>query len=146
MSPLELLVIDEAAQLKECESTISLQLLGPGYAILMGDERQLPAMVKSQISEEADFGRSLFQSLACLGGHKKHLLNVQYRMHPSINLFPNREFYNNQIQNGQNVKDRRYNRRFLKGKMYNSYLFINVSHGKEEFDDKRSRKNKVEVI
>ena len=49
MKPLELLVIDEAAQLKECESTIPLQLLGPRHAILVGDERQLPAMVKSQV-------------------------------------------------------------------------------------------------
>ncbi|XP_030499105.2 uncharacterized protein LOC115714517 isoform X2 [Cannabis sativa] len=144
MKPLELLVIDEAAQLKECESTIPLQLHGFRHAILVGDEQQLPAMVTSQISEEADFGRSLFERLAYLG-HKKNLLNVQYRMHPSISLFPNKEFYNNQILNGQNVKDRSYNKSFLRGKMYGSYSFINVSHGKEEFDDKRSRKNIVEV-
>ncbi|XP_062110911.1 uncharacterized protein LOC133822555 [Humulus lupulus] len=144
MKPLELLVIDEVAQLKECESTIPLQLHGFRHAILVGDEQQLPAMVKSQISEEADFGRSLFERLAYLG-HKKHLLNIQYRMHPSISLFPNREFYNNQILNGPNVKDRIYNRSFFKRKMYGSYSFINVSHGKEEFNEKRSRKNIVEV-
>ena len=46
---LELLVIDEAAQLKECESTIPLQLPGLRHAILIGDERQLPAMVKSKV-------------------------------------------------------------------------------------------------
>uniref|UniRef100_A0A2N9F0I6 DNA2/NAM7 helicase-like C-terminal domain-containing protein n=1 Tax=Fagus sylvatica TaxID=28930 RepID=A0A2N9F0I6_FAGSY len=34
----ELLVIDEAAQLKECESTIPLQLPGLRHAILVGDE------------------------------------------------------------------------------------------------------------
>ncbi|KAK9950673.1 hypothetical protein M0R45_006150 [Rubus argutus] len=85
--PLELLVIDEAAQLKECESAIPLQLSGLRHAILVGDERQLPAMVQSKISSKADFGRSLFERLAKLG-HKKHLLNVQYRMHPSISLFP----------------------------------------------------------
>jgi senataxin len=45
----ELLVIDEAAQLKECESTIPLQLPGLRHAILVGDERQLPAMVKSKV-------------------------------------------------------------------------------------------------
>jgi senataxin len=47
--PLELLVIDEAAQLKECESAIPLQLSGLRHAILVGDERQLPAMVKSKV-------------------------------------------------------------------------------------------------
>ncbi|XP_057496051.1 helicase sen1-like isoform X2 [Actinidia eriantha] len=47
MEPLNLLVIDEAAQLKECESTIPLQLPGLSHAILVGDECQLPAMVTS---------------------------------------------------------------------------------------------------
>lgn len=49
MAPLEMLVIDDAAQLKECESAIPLQLPGLRHAILIGDERQLPAMVKSKV-------------------------------------------------------------------------------------------------
>ncbi|PRQ45250.1 putative P-loop containing nucleoside triphosphate hydrolase [Rosa chinensis] len=142
--PLELLVIDEAAQLKECESAIPLQLSGLRHAILVGDERQLPAMVKSEIAASADFGRSLFGRLAKLG-YKKHLLNVQYRMHPSISLFPKREFYDNQIVDGPNVKEKSYERCFLKGKMYQSYSFINVANGKEELDHRFSRKNMVEV-
>ncbi|KAL5102078.1 hypothetical protein RYX36_006405 [Vicia faba] len=48
MTPVEFLVIDEAAQLKECESTIPLQLPGLTHCILIGDERQLPALVKSK--------------------------------------------------------------------------------------------------
>ncbi|KAL5554237.1 hypothetical protein UlMin_041638 [Ulmus minor] len=144
MCPLELLVIDEAAQLKECESTIPLQLPGLRHAILVGDERQLPAMVQSKIADKADFGRSLFERLATLG-HKKLLLNVQHRMHPSISLFPNREFYANQILDGPNVKPRSYNKSFLQGKMYGSYSFINVAHGKEQYDYKHSSKNLIEV-
>lgn len=50
-TPIELLVIDEAAQLKECESAIPLQLPGLRHAILVGDERQLPAMVQSKVNE-----------------------------------------------------------------------------------------------
>jgi senataxin len=46
---MEFLVVDEAAQLKECESAIPLQLSGVCNAILIGDERQLPAMVKSEV-------------------------------------------------------------------------------------------------
>ncbi|KAI3722952.1 hypothetical protein L2E82_34185 [Cichorium intybus] len=64
--PLEVLVIDEAAQLKECEALIPLQLGGVQHVILVGDERQLPAMVQSKISEEAEFGRSLFERLVSL--------------------------------------------------------------------------------
>ncbi|KAF3792770.1 TPR and ankyrin repeat-containing protein 1 [Nymphaea thermarum] len=80
---LEVLIIDEAAQIKECESAIPLQLDGLRHAVLIGDERQLCATVKSKISEECGFGRSLFERLVLLG-HSKDLLNVQYRMHPSI--------------------------------------------------------------
>ena len=50
MEPLNIVVIDEAAQLKEAESTIPLQLPGMKHAILVGDERQLPAMVNSNVS------------------------------------------------------------------------------------------------
>ncbi|GKC35948.1 UvrD-like helicase, ATP-binding domain, P-loop containing nucleoside triphosphate hydrolase, partial [Tanacetum coccineum] len=39
MEPLNIVVIDEAAQLKEAESTIPLQLPGVKHAILIGDER-----------------------------------------------------------------------------------------------------------
>jgi len=49
MKPVQFLVIDEAAQLKECESTIPLQLSGLRRCILIGDERQLPALVKSKV-------------------------------------------------------------------------------------------------
>ncbi|XP_060963012.1 probable helicase MAGATAMA 3 isoform X1 [Cannabis sativa] len=145
MVPFEVLIIDEAAQLKECESTIPLQLLGTRHAILIGNERQLPAMVKSQVSAKANFGRSLFERLALLG-HKKHLLNVQHRMHLLISSFPNKQFYNNEIFDGQNVKERSYSQCFLQGKMYGSYSFINVPYEKETVDNKHSSKNKIEAF
>ncbi|KAG8363329.1 hypothetical protein BUALT_Bualt19G0011100 [Buddleja alternifolia] len=144
MNPLELVIIDEAAQLKECESSIPLQLFGLRHAILVGDEKQLPAMVISKVCEKAGFGRSLFERLVILG-HNKHLLNVQYRMHPSISLFPNRKFYGGQIRDGRNVTQRAYEKRFLEEKLFGSYSFINVTNGKEEFDNKHSRKNMAEV-
>ncbi|CAL2229728.1 unnamed protein product [Prunus armeniaca] len=143
-APLEMLVIDEAAQLKECESAIPLQLPGLRHAILIGDEMQLPAMVKSKLSENAEFGRSLFERLVLLG-HEKLLLNVQYRMHPSISRFPKQEFYNNQILDGPNVSEVSYEKSFIEGRMYGPYSFINVANGKEEFDRGHSLKNMVEV-
>ncbi|XP_037497679.1 probable helicase MAGATAMA 3 [Jatropha curcas] len=144
MAPIHFLVIDEAAQLKECESNIPLQLSGLRHAVLVGDERQLPAMVNSTISEKAGFGRSLFERLVKIG-YKRYLLNIQYRMHPSISLFPNREFYGKQILDAPNVKDISHEKHFLGGNMYASYSFINVAHGKEEFDEFHSLKNMVEI-
>ncbi|KAJ6707316.1 P-LOOP CONTAINING NUCLEOSIDE TRIPHOSPHATE HYDROLASES SUPERFAMILY PROTEIN [Salix viminalis] len=143
-TPISLLVVDEAAQLKECESTIALQLSGLRHAVLIGDERQLPAMVQSKISEEAEFGRSLFERLVILE-HEKHLLNTQYRMHPSISLFPNKEFYDRRIQDSLSVKERNYQKQFLQGKMYGPYSFINVAAGKEQSNNGRSKKNLVEA-
>lgn len=49
MKPFDILVIDEAAQLKECESIIPLLLPGIKHVILAGDELQLPAMVRSNV-------------------------------------------------------------------------------------------------
>ncbi|KAI9100095.1 hypothetical protein K1719_024313 [Acacia pycnantha] len=144
MTPLPFIVIDEAAQLKECESTIPLQLPGAKHAILIGDEMQLPALVKSKISDEAGFGRSMFERLVLLG-FMKHLLKVQLRMHPSISLFPNREFYHGQLVDGMNVRDSNHSKRFLEGKLYSSYSFINIAQGKEQFGFGHSLKNMVEV-
>ncbi|XP_078182265.1 putative ATP-dependent helicase C29A10.10c [Carex rostrata] len=143
--PLEVLVVDEAAQLKESESLIPLLLPGIKSVVLIGDECQLPAMVQSTISAEADFGRSLFERLSSMGYHK-HLLNVQYRMHPSISKFPVSNFYKNRISDGPNVRCAAYERQYLKGKMYGPYSFIDVEQGKETTDKYgRSMRNPIEA-
>ncbi|KAJ4710310.1 p-loop nucleoside triphosphate hydrolase superfamily protein [Melia azedarach] len=139
---LKFLVIDEAAQLKESESTIPLQLRGIKHAILIGDDCQLPAMVESNVSDEACFGRSLFERLSYLG-HSKHLLSMQYRMHPSISFFPNSFFYDKKIVNAPNVEKGSYEKHYLPGPMYGPYSFINIFGGREEFTD--SYRNMVEV-
>lgn len=98
-----------------------------------------------QVSDEAGFGRSLFERLSLLG-HSKHLLNIQYRMHPSISFFPNLNFYHNQISNAQNVRSKSYDKNYLPGPMFGPYSFINVIGGREEMDDVgHSRRNMVEV-
>ncbi|XP_037433145.1 probable helicase MAGATAMA 3 [Triticum dicoccoides] len=142
--PFELLVVDEAAQLKECESLIPLQL-GIRRAVLIGDERQLPAFVKSKLSAEAGFGRSLFERLSLLG-HPKHLLAVQYRMHPEISKFPTFRFYQSKVTDGPNVLHRDYERKLLAGPMYGPYSFINIQcwmESSEKHD--MSQSNPVEV-
>lgn len=37
-------------------------------------------------------------------GHPSHLLDIQYRMHPQISLWPNNQFYEGALQNGANVQ------------------------------------------
>nr|XP_043619908.1 uncharacterized protein LOC122591722 [Erigeron canadensis] len=145
VKPLNILVIDEAAQLKEADSTIPLQLPGMKHAILIGDECQLPAVLTSNVCIESGFGRSLFERLSSLG-HYRHLLNVQYRMSPSISFFPNWRFYQNQILDAENVLCESYEKQYLLGPMFGPYSFINVVEGIEEKDDDgRSKRNMVEV-
>ncbi|XP_073363393.1 helicase sen1-like [Aegilops tauschii subsp. strangulata] len=138
---MDLLLIDEAAQLKECESLVPLQVSGLKHAVLIGDECQLPATVKSKVSDSALLGRSLFERLGLLG-HKKHLLNMQYRMHPSISVFPNLSFYDRQILDGPNVTQTTHELSYLPGAMFGPYSFINVD-GRE--DRGRSKRNMAEV-
>ncbi|KAJ4810523.1 P-loop containing nucleoside triphosphate hydrolases superfamily protein [Rhynchospora pubera] len=143
--PLEVLVVDEAAQLKESESLIPLLLPGIKHVVLIGDEYQLPALVKSKISDEADFGRSVFERLSSLG-YSKHLLDVQYRMHPTISKFPVSNFYNNRISDGPNVTSLAYEKKYLPGKIYGTYSFIDVEQGKETTDKHgKSLRNPIEA-
>ncbi|KAJ8506154.1 hypothetical protein OPV22_007040 [Ensete ventricosum] len=145
MKPLHIVVIDEAAQLKECESVIPLRLNMLNTAILVGDECQLPSTVKSQVSKDAGFGVSLFERLSSVG-QRKHLLNMQYRMHPSISLFPNFRFYKKQILDCPNVEDINYNKSY-KDLKFGAYAFINVADGREEVDEHgNSKRNLVEVV
>ncbi|KAF8025761.1 hypothetical protein BT93_F2560 [Corymbia citriodora subsp. variegata] len=145
MEPVSLVVIDEAAQLKECESVIPLQLQGVRHAILVGDECQLPAMVVSKLSGKAGFERSLFERLSSLG-HPKHLLDVQYRMHPAISRFPITTFYKNQILDGPNVTGESYRKCHLQWPVFGPYSFIDITNGREERGgDGRSLINYVEA-
>ena len=94
---------------------------------------------------KAGFGRSLFERLSSIG-HSKRLLNIQYRMHPSISAFPNTNFYHSQIFDAPCVLSKSYERCYLKGRMFGPYSFINIREGREELDDVgRSRRNLVEV-
>lgn len=94
-----------------------------------------------QVSNSALLGRSLFERLSLLG-HKKHLLNMQYRMHPSISIFPNFSFYDKKILDGPNVTQSGHERGYLPGAMFGPYTFINIDSSE---DRGRSKRNMAEV-
>lgn len=73
------------------------------------------------------------------------MLNVQYRMHPSISSFPCKEFYDQKISDAPFVMEESYNERFLEGELYASYSFINIAKGKEKSGRGHSLINLVEV-
>ncbi|KAI3834446.1 hypothetical protein MKX03_032557 [Papaver bracteatum] len=145
LEPLDLLVIEEAGQLKECESVIPMQLGAIRHAVLVGDECHPQARVNSRVSDEAGFGRSLFERLGWFG-HSEDLLNMQYRMHSEISSFPNHKFYKDQIIDAPSVLREDFQNNYLLGPMFGPYSFINISNGREELDEAgHSMKNMVEV-
>ncbi len=115
----DLAIVDEASQILEPHL---IGLLGAchdgkpaiGRFVLIGDEKQLPAVVQQEQSESAveepelraigltDCRLSFFERMLRMHGKDNpstcFLLRRQGRMHPSIADFPNRAFYGNMLQ------------------------------------------------
>ncbi|KAI3920530.1 hypothetical protein MKX01_000869 [Papaver californicum] len=129
LEPLDLLVIDEASQLKECESVIpySLKLYDMLYRMKL-------------TLEEVYFERLGFF------GHSEDLHNMQYRMHPEISSFQNRKFYKNQIKDVQSVLREDFQKNYLPGPMFGPYSFINISNGREETWEGSKRSLTIGII
>ncbi|KAF8651806.1 hypothetical protein HU200_063328 [Digitaria exilis] len=143
IAPLDVLIVDEAAQVRECELVIPLRLRWLKHVVLVGDDCQLRPLVRSQVCKEVGFGISLFERLVVLN-FEKHLLNIQYRMNPCISLFPNTQFYERKILDGPNVCSS-YNKDYT-GLPFGSYAFINITDGREEKEGAgNSWRNLVEV-
>ncbi|CAK7326909.1 unnamed protein product [Dovyalis caffra] len=109
IEPLNFLVVDEAAQLKECETSIPLQLPGIRHAVLIGDECQLPAMVESNACNEAGFGRSLFErildapNVKSRSYEKRYLPGPMFGPYSFINVIGGREELDDVGQSKKNM-------------------------------------------
>ena len=101
------LVIDEAAQAIEPAtlSAASRCNTEDGNMTLVGDSRQLGPFVHSREVREAGLGLSTMKRCERTLGISRNLLDVQYRMHPSIARVPCRRFYGGNVDNGLNVHD-----------------------------------------
>ncbi|KAJ7534754.1 hypothetical protein O6H91_12G002500 [Diphasiastrum complanatum] len=141
----DFVIVDEASQLVEAETAIVTQLKNLWQVLLVGDHKQLPATVISQVAANCGYGRSLFERLQLLQ-HPCNTLNVQYRMHPWISKFPNLEFYGGHLQDGPTVLTESYNDKPYQWKLFGPYAFINMSSGVEVKDQaKKSKRNPVEA-
>lgn len=100
----DLVVIDEATQATCTASCIPLARAD--RVVLAGDHRQLPPFSATEQPPESSYGLSLFEHLYADGGVYEDVglqLKTQYRMHPEIAYFPNREFYDRTLRNGHIV-------------------------------------------
>ncbi|XP_047469501.1 uncharacterized protein LOC125025526 [Penaeus chinensis] len=95
-------IVDEAGQCKETETWLPL-LYGVRKLVLVGDHKQLPATVISQLAQYKNLKQSLFERffyryvIELQMDNLIHSLNVQYRMHPEIADWPCKHFYLNKL-------------------------------------------------
>ncbi len=136
-------LIDEATQATEPASLVPL-IRGARQIVLVGDHKQLPPTVLSFRAEEKGLKRSLFERLVDLG-IEPFLLTKQYRMHPSISKFPNKQFYSSKLIDGVNASSRPAPAGLLWPDWDNPVAFIPVEGGELVSPDGTSRENPVEV-
>jgi DNA replication ATP-dependent helicase Dna2 len=96
--PFEMAIVDEAGQLTE-PLTLGLILRSRRF-VLIGDDRQLPPVVRSRGLAHSMFER-LKRDSDCVT-----LLETQYRMHPEIMEVSNRLFYEGRLKAGVTSRDR----------------------------------------
>jgi DNA replication ATP-dependent helicase Dna2 len=96
--PFEMAIVDEAGQLTE-PLTLGLILRGRRF-VLIGDDRQLPPVVRSRGLAHSMFERLKSQTASVT------LLETQYRMHPEIMDVSNRLFYDGKLKAGVTAQDR----------------------------------------
>ncbi len=140
------LIIDEAAQTTEAETLIPFQHK-PRKCLLVGDTNQLPAVVVSPKAKECHYDWSMMERLIEKADYPYDSLKTQYRMHPEIRKWPSKTYYNNNLNDGSNIKERQA---LPFPKILTPYSFINI-YGKEEkdyssFSNQKEAKQLVKVI
>lgn len=104
------IIMDESSQIDVVTGTLALS--SAKYAVVIGDEKQLPNVIPSNIANETNKIFNEFNLDKCysyslnsfLSSVKNAIPNVQskmlvehYRCHPKIINFCNKKFYNNQL-------------------------------------------------
>jgi predicted DNA helicase len=91
----DLVLIDEAGQ--STEPSCLIPISKAGKVIMVGDHKQLPPTILSQ--DAKDLSVSLFERM--FNKTRFTLLDTQYRMHPLINEFSSKMFYDGKIKDAQ---------------------------------------------
>lgn len=126
----ETVIIDEAAQCVELSALIPLKY-GCCKCILVGDPKQLPPTVLSQSAARFGYDQSLFVRMQQNHPKSVHLLDMQYRMHPEISIFPSKEFYERQLLDGPDMLQLR-NKPWHSNSLLGPYRFFDVEGVQEK--------------
>ncbi|KAI9589511.1 regulator of nonsense transcripts 1 homolog [Glossina fuscipes] len=127
--PFTSILIDESMQSTEPECMVPV-VLGAKQLILVGDHCQLGPVVMCKKAARAGLSQSLFERLVVLG-IRPFRLEVQYRMHPELSMFPSNFFYEGSLQNGVCAEDRKLKIDFPWPQPDRPMFFL-VTQGQEE--------------
>ncbi|GAA6064109.1 hypothetical protein JCM10212_002486 [Sporobolomyces blumeae] len=100
-----IVLIDEAAMCTEPVTLVPL-MKGAQQVALIGDHKQLPAVVASKEAKNERLHTSLFERLLASKHINSVLLDTQYRMRPAISAFPNVSFYHSALHDAATVSSR----------------------------------------
>jgi senataxin len=110
ISPINVLIVDEASQCLEVDLLIPLRF-GCNRIIQVGDPEQLPATVLSKRAQETGLSQSLFervyQRFRFTENNPIKMLYIQYRMHPHICSFPSIAFYKAKLKTDVEIEKER---------------------------------------
>jgi senataxin len=141
------IIIDESCQSVEPDCIAPLVYNNSCKSIaLIGDPQQLPPTVLSNYLSNSNYEQSLMERLLAAGS-EKIMLDIQYRMHPSIAYFPSKVFYSGKLLNGPNCgKDGDWlyksNRSDFK---IAPYQIFDLTYSKESLTKNNSIKNEAEA-
>ncbi len=136
VEPVDVLIVDEAGQSVEAETLIAFQH-SPKKVLLVGDTKQLPATVLSEVAKQQGFDRSMMERLEQNNAPQLRL-DTQYRMHADISEWPSNQYYN-----GELVTDASVSAHTNVG-LTQSVAFYDIASGKECASG-TSRQNDIEA-
>ncbi|XP_038977123.1 uncharacterized protein LOC120107765 [Phoenix dactylifera] len=133
IGPFDLLIVDRAGEVNECELLLPLQLHGLQHTTLVGGDCSLPAIVVSKNLHSIGYKRSLLERISYLC-KPDCTLEVQYRMHPEISYFPNKKLFNWKLVDSPKTLDGNIKNLSLPDCISAPFSFLDVSDGQESFD------------
>jgi senataxin len=95
--------------------------------VLVGDPKQLPATIFSELSKSYQYNQSMFERFQ-KNDVEVVMLRTQYRMSPKIREFPSMFFYDGLLEDGPNVLDPQFDVeiRALDPRRFGNFMFYDV--------------------
>ena len=142
-------LIDEATQCCELESMIPV-VHGCKHLTLIGDQKQLGPVIFHPQAKKFGMNISLFERMLKLYPQLYTMLTIQYRMHPEIIKFPSEQFYENKIENMDNLINERklsddFNKEFGWPKKDIPLLFLHYEGEEKIISSSKSKYNEDEA-